>query len=537
MDAVILHPPQTTTKAHTTMGIRGFYSQLRPLYRAKKPNAFADGTMFIDGHSMSHMVARCGDPGAMYDCKGVSNTMDMLMTEWLAAGWNIELIIFDGLTPREKMEEIDKRTRERIRDACRTNTLSLAAGCATVCYSLITQKFPEICCRIAPGECDDILASVAYNYAMKNRTTPTYILSSDSDFCAFDYPDNVTIVNPNDYYKRGTMEALTLTPTIRKSWRCAPSSAAWHRLNNMNNSHKNGDNPAYLKYAKEQQARLELYRLSSAAEYTKDPVMSRSYNVLDRADEPGAHRVVNSWDDSKTSYMYMPITCEPARSEFSFDAGRRWRSVAYEIITTQAGGHSEFFTEYGRDGFDTSNRDIPITDQTRAAYDAKSNYKYGSKEEVIKEVKGWKVEDMIAEICSEALRTSKNGERELSFDPQLLKHQSRLFLNEILCQGNPHEEPTRNRGKGMAAHSLRFYNKFFAIFMSLRLLRSAGVPLPADVELNFLDGARWQKISVEYNRSRFEGKKNGSKVGGSLQVSKAEGSDSLEAEFKKLAVA
>lgn len=486
------------------MGIRGLTSQLRPLTVRKAPQALADGTMFIDGHSMSHAVARSGKEGAMYDWRGVGLAMEMTMKSWLQAGWKIEMILFDGLTPREKMDVIDKRVRERIGKAVNSHSLNLAAACASVCQATLVNKFPQINCKIASGESDNLLASMVWNYATKHTNTPTYLLTGDSDFCAFDFPDNVTLVNPHTH--RGQFDALNLTPQVTRKKGLPPSAFAYNVQYGQVRSYGQSvlTNPEYIKYATEQMETLKSQSIATHAEYMKDEAMMHSYNVLGEGNsfDQAAHRVINSMVASNELYMMMPIMCEPMESEFCFDAGRRWRSLAYEKIAQKAGGSKDmYFTEYGRDRNRTSKRKIPITDGTREQNDRLEQYKYGSKESITQEINGWKTkEDFVQAIYNEMDLTTPSGEGLLKYSPEITKNAALAYLNEIVNSvGNKHRKEIyfKNRGQDMSHTALRVYNKFLACVMSLRLLECAGFKLPVNLELYDMDGARWAEVVIQ----------------------------------------
>lgn len=497
-----VHVHALLTIKPSEMGIRGLTSQLRPLTVRKPPQAFADGTMFIDGHSMSHTVARSGQEGAMYDWRGVGLAMEMTMKSWLQAGWKIEMILFDGLTPREKMGVIDKRVRERIGKAVNSHSLSLAAACASVCQTTLVNKFPQINCKIAPGESDDLLASLVWNYATRHADTPTYLLTGDSDFCAFDFPNNVTLVNPQTY--RGQFDSLNLTPQVTRRKGVPPSAYAYITQYARSSGQAVLTNPNYIKYANEQMETLKSQSIATHAEYMKDEAMMHSYKVLgeDNTFDQAAHRVINSLVASNELYMMMPIMCEPSESEFCFDAGRRWRSLAYEVIAQKEGGSKDmYFTEYGRHEYRTNERKIPITDGSREQNDRLEKYKYGSKESITKEINSWKTkEDFVQAIYNEMDMTTPSGEGPLKYSPEITKNAALAYLNEIVDSvGNKHRKEIyfKNRGKMMSPTALRVYNKFLACVMSLRLLQCAGFKLPVNLELYDMDGARWAEVVIQ----------------------------------------
>lgn len=263
-------------------------------------------------------------------------------------------------------------------------------------------------------------------------------------------------------------------------------------------------NPKYIEYAAEQMETLKSHSIATHAEYVEDEAMMHSYKVLgeDNSFDQAAHRVINSLVASNELYMMMPIMCEPVESEFCFDAGRRWRSLAYEIIAQKAGGSKDmYFTEYGRNRAMPSERKIPITDGSREQNDRLEKYTYGSKESITQEVKSWKTkEDLVQAIYKETDLTTPSGEGVLKYSPEITKGAALAYLREIVDSvGNKHRKDIyfKDRGQPMSSTALRVYNKFLACVMSLRLLQCAGFKLPVDLELYDMDGARWARKVIE----------------------------------------
>ncbi|KAG5360140.1 hypothetical protein CJU89_3196 [Yarrowia sp. B02] len=483
------------------MGIKKLTSWLRP-YRVSKPtHAFADGVMFIDGHSMAHVVARHGNRGAMYDWRAVSLTMENLMNRWIAEGWNIEMILFDGLTPKPKMGEISRRTRERIQEASRSNTLSLAAGCSNVCYATLVNKYPKVNCKISTEESDDIVASMVFNYAASHRDTTIYLLSSDSDFCAFDFPDNVVLVNPHQA-SRDRYDSISLAKQLREKTMLPPSAVAYAIKIGSEPSESTLTDPYYVKFATDQMKKLTAHSIATHKEYVADAGMMESYKLLggDLKIDPAAHRVINGLRASNESYMMMPIMCEPPEAEFAFDAGRRWRSLAYEIIAQKAGGKDMFFNEIGRKHAERHEYKVPMTDGAREKNDGLEEYKYGTRESITREVKSWKTkEDLVNAIYDEVALTTPVGEGLLKYSPEIAKAQALTYLTEIVNSVGKRRREIfwSERGKPMSGTMLRMYNKFLTCVMSLRLLEAAGFQHPIKLELYDMDAARYRQIVTE----------------------------------------
>lgn len=424
--------------------------------------------------------------------------MEKELKGWEKAGWKIELILFDGLTPLSKFVEINSRQRSRIRDGHNSASLSLAASAACVCQATIEQKFPHVNCRVAPAECDDILASIAYQYALKNPATPTYLFTGDSDFCAFDFPSNVVLVDPFAVKKQ--FDTLKLTEKVKNKFNVPPSALA-HEVRQLQPVVRPNvlTLPAYKKFAKDRQAVLDRYKIASFSDYCASDEMMNSYNVLSpHTQEPSAHRIVNSWTDSKSLYMYMPILCEPKESEYCYDAGRRWRSVAYEIISQKAGANEKLFVEYGRNGEQAEGRNIPITDEARQ--ETKEAYKYYSISSVTNEINKWTTpEHMIEAMIKEVAKTTQIGRKftNLNYNMATTENLARKYLTEIFQNsGNPNrvEIIESQRGFNMSVSSRRWYNKFLACVNSFRLLEAAGFTLPVSLELSDMDGARWAQM-------------------------------------------
>ncbi|CAG81404.1 YALI0D23771p [Yarrowia lipolytica CLIB122] len=487
------------------MGIRGLTGYLRPLCVQRPPQSFADGAMFIDGHAMAHQVARMGNEGAMYDWRGVGLTMERVMNQWIQDGWNIEIVLFDGLTPREKMGIINKRVAERIRTATRSSSLNLAAACASVCQAVLVNKYPQINCKIAPGETDDILASMVWNYAINHTDTPTYLLTGDSDFFAFDFPENVTIVNPQ--MRHGMYSALNLTPQVRKKKGVLPSAAAYMIKENIRYSSVE-TNPRYLEFLASQMDTLKRNSISTHDEFANNEQMMHSYRVLgENSFDQAGHRIINGLVASNELYMMMPIMCEPSDSEFCFDAGRRWRSLAYEVIAQKAGGKGMYFSEYGRNGWNLGERKIPITDGSREQTDRLEDYKYGSRETITYEIKQWKTKkDIVNAIYNETALTTLSGDGILKYSPEITKQAALAYLNEIVDSVDKRRRDIyhRDRGRSMTPTSLRIYNKMLACVLSLRLLQCVGFKLPVELQLYDMDGARWGQVVLETHSPRHK---------------------------------
>ncbi|KAG5367085.1 hypothetical protein CJU89_1533 [Yarrowia sp. B02] len=468
------------------MGIPGYYTQLKSLYVRKQLKEFADGTVFIDGHSMSHMVTERCMPGARYDLRAVRFHMEIVLRKWLQAGWKIEMILFDGLTPLTKFQETERRRDIRVKESIKAQSLSSQATCADVCSDTILSQFPDIACRIAPGECDDILASLVYNYAVKNPGKPTYVMTNDTDFCAFDFPDNVVLLNTSVFgIDAGVINTLNPARVLRERFDLSPSLAGFGAMefSKLNKSGALKDKPEYKQFAKSQMAILQKFSFGSAQEYIEDEYAMRVYRLLD-TNENNAHRVVNGWLDYKQLYTFLPILCEPEDAEYTFDAGRRWRSVAYEMILEKIGASGEQFQEHGRSGAQTSCTNLPITDSSRAAFDAESSYKLGTRQQVLDEIAKWDVKAMINAIWEEALRTTPQSLGE--YNEEVMHTLSLDFLAQILrLEGGPRRNCT------LRPEHLRFYNKFLAIFQSLRLFKAVGVRFPAQIQSYDLDGSLW----------------------------------------------
>ncbi|KAG5368433.1 hypothetical protein CKK34_2044 [Yarrowia sp. E02] len=481
---------------------------------------------------MANMVVRQGFRGAMYDWRGVSSSMENIMNQWIGYGWNIELILFDGLTPRNKMKVMKKLLLDQILTATRAISLSTPAGAAAVCHSTLLHKFPQINCKIAPGETDAILSSIAYNYAKKHPDTPTYLMSGDSDFLAFDFPDNVTILDTEPE----TMDlhrSINLTPKVREAKSAPASALAFSKLTHSH-LHNAVMDPRYFDYAEKQMLQLTRFNVSDHKEYVLNDELMRSYRVLEnRPFDEGAHKVVNAVSaleaDPKSDqglFTIMPIMCERQETEFCFEAGRRWRSLAYQMIIEQTTNkrHSEFY-EYGRQVIHFKKAMIPVSDGAREKHDKlekddkKYNFRrrrlpskprdeydrllaqvyyYGSKESITNEIKGWKTaEDVVEAIYKEIIRTSPVQPEELKYSPAIAESYIKTFLREVFDPVARNRNPESDRGLGMTATSKRLYNKILACVMSLRLLQSAGLSLPVDVELFHLDAARWRDIVLQ----------------------------------------
>lgn len=479
------------------MGIPGYYSQLKSLYVRKQLKEFADGVVFIDGHSMSHMVTERCMPGAKYDLRAVRFHMEVVLKKWLLAGWKIEMILFDGLTPLTKFKETERRRDIRVKEAIAAKSLSLPAGCADVCSDTILSQFPDIATRIAPGECDDILASLVYNHAVRNPDKPTYVMTNDTDFCAFDFPDNVVILNTSVFgIDAGVINTLNPRKVLKERFDLLPSLAGYGAMefSKLNKSAALKDKEKYHQFAASQMAILQKFTFGSAKEYIEDEVTSRVYKLLG-TNENNAHRVVNAWLESESLYLFLQILCEPVESEYAFDAGRKWRSVAYEMILEKIGATYEGyqFQEHGRRGDSTSCTNLPISDTGRAVFDAENSYKLGTKEQVITEIGKWTTKDMTTAIWEEALLTTpqSNGE----YNEEAMRELSQDFLSQILrLEGGP------RRNCVLQPEYLRFYNKFLAIFQSLRLLEAAGVSFPADLQSCDLDGSLWWTLARRAER-------------------------------------
>ncbi|KAG5372362.1 hypothetical protein CJU90_2450 [Yarrowia sp. C11] len=482
------------------MGIPGYYTQLKSLYVRKQLKEFADGRIFIDGHSMSHMVTQRCMPGARYDLRAVRCHMEVVLRKWLLAGWKIEMILFDGLTPLSKFKETERRRDIRVKEGIEANSFCLPAGCADVCSDTILSQFADIPCRIAPEECDDILASLVYNYATQNPGKPTYVMTNDTDFCAFDFPDNVVILNTSVFgIDAGVINTLNPAKTLKERFNLAPSLAGYGAMEftKLSKCEPLKDEEGYKKFAESQMAILKRFSFGSAQDYIKDEHASRVYSLLSDTDENNAHRVVNAWFGCGQLYTFLQVLCEPKDAEYAFDAGRKWRSVAYELILEKIGADSasDQFQEHGRKGDVTHCYDLPVTDKSRAVFDAEQkNYKLQTRQQILDEIAAWDIDSMTLAIWEEALLTTpqSNGE----YNEEALRDLSKNFLSQIIrLEGGP-----RKLCSPLRQEYLRFYNKFFAIFQSLRLLEAAGVRLPVTIKSYDLDGSLWYILARQAER-------------------------------------
>lgn len=482
------------------MGIPGYYTQLKSLYVRKQLKEFADGIVFIDGHSMSHMVTDRCMPGAKYDLRAVRCHMEVVLRKWLQAGWKIGMILFDGLTPLSKFKETERRRDIRVKEGIEAKSLCLPAACADVCSDTILSQFPDIPCRIAPGECDDILASLVYNHAIQNPGMPTYVMTNDTDFCAFDFPDNVVILNTSVFgIDAGVINTLNPAKILKERFDLSPSLAGYGAMEftKLNKCSPLKDDEGYKRFAESQMAVLKSFDFGSAHDYIQDEKASRVYRLLSDTNENNAHRVVNAWLDSGSLYTFLQILCEPKEAEYAFDAGRKWRSVAYEMILEKIGAESagEQFKEHGRKGDATHCANLPITDKARAVFDAENEpYKLKTRQQIQDEIAAWDVDSMTSAIWEEALLNTpqSNGE----YNEEAMHEISKNFLSQILrLEGGP-----RKLCSPLGPAYLRFYNKFFAIFQSLRLLEASGVRFPVSINSYDLDGSLWYILARQAER-------------------------------------
>lgn len=445
---------------------------------------------------MSHMVTERCLPGSRYDLSAVAFHMTQVLEKWLLAGWNIEMILFDGLTPESKFAETERRRSSRIKDAIGAQSLSLQALCADVCSDVILADFPDIGCKIAPAECDDVLASLVYNYAVSNPSKNTYVMTNDTDFCAFDFPDTVTILNTSVYgIDAGVINTFCPSKSLDEHYSIRPSLAAYGAMefSKLNKSASLVATEGYQAFRASQMAILTKFDFSNAQQYSTNKVASRAYTLLGNSSENNAHRVVNCWLENHSRYLFLPIVCEPKESEYAFDAGRKWRSVAYELILEPIGGvetRNEHLDEHGRREDATCVVELPIGDVSRAQFDAsgRETYKFDTREKILKDISEWDLEKMVQEIWSEALATTpqSNGE----YHAETMEELGLDYLRQILrLRGGPRKNCT------LKPAFLRFYNKFLAIFMSLRMLEAAGVKFPVQMKSYDLDGSLWWTLA------------------------------------------
>ncbi|VBB79322.1 YALIH222S01e36290g1_1 [Yarrowia lipolytica] len=449
---------------------------------------------------MSHMVTERCMPGAKYDLRAVRCHMEVVLRKWLLAGWKIEMILFDGLTPLSKFKETERRRDIRVKEGIEAKSFCLPAGCADVCSDTILTEFPDISCRIAPGECDDILATLVYNYATQNPGKPTYVMTNDTDFCAFDFPDNVVILNTSVFgIDAGVINTLNPAKVLKERFDLCPSLAGYGAMEftKLNKCGRLKDDVGYKKFAESQMAILQRFSFGSAQDYIQDEHASRVYRLLSNTNENNAHRVANAWFDYGQLYTFLQILCEPEEAEYAFDAGRKWRSVAYDLILEKIGAEptEDQFQEHGRKGNVTHCANLPITDKARAVFDASSDtYKLQTREQILDEIADWNINSMASAIWEEALLTTpqSNGE----YNEKAMYELSMNFLTQILrLEGGP-----RKLCSPFGPAYLRFYNKYFAIFQSMRLLEAAGVQLPVTINSYDLDGSLWYILARQAER-------------------------------------
>jgi hypothetical protein len=267
-------------------------------------------------------------------------------------------------------------------------------------------------------------------------------------------------------------------------------------------------NPRYLEFLASQMDTLKRNSISTHDEFANNEQMMHSYRVLgENSFDQAGHRIINGLVASNELYMMMPIMCEPSDSEFCFDAGRRWRSLAYEVIAQKAGGKGMYFSEYGRNGWNLGERKIPITDGSREQTDRLEDYKYGSRETITYEIKQWKTKkDIVNAIYNETALTTPSGDGILKYSPEITKQAALAYLNEIVDSVDKRRRDIyhRDRGRSMTPTSLRIYNKMLACVLSLRLLQCVGFKLPVELQLYDMDGARWGQVVLETHSPRHK---------------------------------
>lgn len=494
------------------MGIPGLFTRLRPLYWIQKLDD-CQGKIFIDGNSVAYLAAFEGDKHRYGDLREVSQCMDGLLSRWLAHNWDIELVLFDGLTPESKIAESHKRTRDSIKDGVKSSCLSVTALTGSTCHELLSnratakpasrdntpgapQQGQEFATRVAHDECDNILASVAHNYARNHPKTKTYIVSLDSDFTAFDFPPNMHILNFSEKHFFNKEEYVSCLQTVRIE-RVLHMNAGKVAYSVEHQLFKEGyvnDKPLekhkpYVEWQKQQQEVLKSQNFANIADFVASPQQAFAEQILTRNHwaSQEAHRVANVWQRCKKAYIFMPIQCEPEWAEFAFVAGQKWRSVAYERILSKAGaqpGQVSHFQEHGRGGNQEQVVDIPTNDKSRAQRDSTTfGYSFGTLKDQIEEIGSWKFADMRRAVIDEVFNNTPgesadpkshffyNGNRYRPFIAAYLDkiwNPDTVLATAPALSGDTHMNPTAQR----------LHNKLVACVFSLKLVEASGIPIP-----------------------------------------------------------
>lgn len=503
------------------MGIKGYFSTMRERFTPLTLDQIGRGVVFIDGHIMAHQIANMVDPGSRYDMRGVAMKLEELFNCWIGQHkWDIQLVLFDGLVPTEKMDSRRKRAIESLPTALHAQSLALTVLCGALCLDTIQTKFPGVPCLVSPGEADPDLACLVFNYATMNPNKAVHIISNDSGFCAFDFPENVHIVNTLvGGLENSVLYALPVSRTVANWIGVKPTLLAYsvmkHSGKGPSQAKKYEQEEGYIEFSQQQQQLLAKANYASVSEYLGEPITRRAYQIFGQShDELLMHTAANAWIEYGYAYVLLPVMCEPKEYEYAFDAGRRWRSVAYEICAqrlVQVFPEKDFVKshvrEFVRIGETLGEMDVPIRDSERTRYNSTgSHYQLFARDELLRAIKTWKTSDLINAIWIEISATSPNiRNTKLEFDAHHMRDRVLRYLKEAWNDEGVFalRRYSRKERKLMARKSCamdgtdrRFYNKLLACLQSLRMLQAVGVKFPVDVHLFDLDGTRWMSMTA-----------------------------------------
>lgn len=502
------------------MGIKGYFATMKERFTPLTLDQIGRGVVFIDGHIMAHQIANMVDPGSRYDMRAVAMKLEELFNCWIGQHkWDIQLVLFDGLVPAEKMDTRRKRAEESLPTALSAQSLALTVLCGALCLDTIQAKFPQVPCLVSPEEADRDLACLVYNYARQNPSKAVHIISNDSGFCAFDFPDNVNVVNTLvGGLENSVLYALPVSRTVATWIGVKPTLLAYSVMKHSNRgpsqAKKYEDEEGYLEFSQKQDQLLAKANYSSVGEYLAEPTTRRAYQIFGQQhDELLMHSAANAWIDYGYAYVLLPVMCEPKEFEYAFDAGRGWRSVAYEICAQRLGQVfpekdmvSNYVREFVRVGASLGEVEVPITAQGRAEYNSiGSHYQLVQKDDLLKTIKTWRTGDLIQAIWAEIAATSPNlRNTKLEYDNNHTRDRVVKYLKEAWNDEGPFalRKYSRKERKLMARKSCamnaterRFYNKLLACIQSLRMLQSVGVKFPVDIHLFDIDGTRWMSMA------------------------------------------
>ncbi|ODQ63859.1 hypothetical protein NADFUDRAFT_52849 [Nadsonia fulvescens var. elongata DSM 6958] len=550
------------------MGIRYLTKIYNPLGEFVDYEKLRNAACFIDGPSLAHCICSDLSSTSVGDPALATEKARRILQRLIDKQIDIRYVVFDGAIPLEKIETKLQRANQDIAKLHNTPSgLILGSFATDMLRETLDEYFPSIPVITVPYEADYAVAGMVKRYAaifkrrvesVENQSNPkpyesVYLISSDSDFLVYDLGFNVGCVC---FTRTKDLEqSKQVFVTYHKEVMDKVGMPLWEAgyvldkipfykrknltLSDLSRFKIKKNDPHYHKFKDE--FTLKEFKWSTCDEFARDPHILFIKNFLPSCKLSRLHIMLNRHGENlrakltkDSTSIFLPVLVEDIRLSTVWAIGRRWRSLAYEILLKKFEGgminmgelgdytRPGIVIEYHRNGKKLDTNRIPINDKSRGLSD-RPNTK--SSHEYIDALKEMNPHDFLKLMAAQIVEDS-NAESFQDLENRLYKYFAFIFDLEIessqatsSCQieksaKKPKSKKTKSneftseKSDGLLTlmsslniedihwniKKLHLFAQIQALFYSVIFLQQAGVNLGIHVKIRHLRGTDFSRF-------------------------------------------